>query len=189
MCEVCNKRKAIKVPNSNLQVSIINQKLHITNCLYQTNCKDIYKYASEHISFCPMCGANLIPLDKRYYRIQSFTIKSKLPSLNEYIQICRTNKYSANKFKKDVEEVILYYILQSKIQSINKPVYLYFEWHEPSKHRDIDNVYSAKKFILDALQKIGVIQNDSPKWVLDCNDKIIYDKSQKVIIELREVNK
>lgn len=35
-----------------------------------------------------------------------FMINAKLPSLNEYINACRRNKYQGAKFKRDVEEVI-----------------------------------------------------------------------------------
>lgn len=187
MCNICNGQEPLIMPYSPFRLKVINRKFYLEKFDSYVDEWDSQTYSVTQIKYCPLCGESLVPLEDRYIRVQRFTINSKLPSLNEYIKECKTNKYSANKFKQDVEEVILYDILQSKIQSINKPVYIQFEWHEPTKRRDVDNVYSAKKFILDALQKINIIPNDSPKWVLDCDDKIIYDKTQKVIIELREV--
>ena len=40
-----------------------------------------------------------------------------------------------------------------------------FDWIEPDKRRDMDNISAGKKFILDALVWAGVIADDSWKCV------------------------
>lgn len=62
-----------------------------------------------------------------------------------------------------------------------------FEWHERTKKRDADNIASAKKFILDALVKGGVLVDDSRKYVKGFYDVIVDDKEDFVIVELIEV--
>ena len=62
-----------------------------------------------------------------------------------------------------------------------------FEWHERTKKRDADNIASAKKFILDALVKNGVLEDDSRKYVKGFYDAIIDDKEDFVIVELVEI--
>lgn len=62
-----------------------------------------------------------------------------------------------------------------------------FEWHERTKKRDADNIASAKKFVLDALVKSGVLEDDSRKYVKGFYDKIVDDKEDFVIVELVEV--
>lgn len=62
-----------------------------------------------------------------------------------------------------------------------------FEWHEKTKRRDADNIASAKKFILDALVKKGVLTDDSRKYVKGFSDQIIDDKEDYVLVELVEV--
>jgi hypothetical protein len=62
-----------------------------------------------------------------------FVVEEKLPSLNDYINVCRRNKYNGAKFKKDVENLIAIYIRNAKIKKIltptDKPVFVHFEWH------------------------------------------------------------
>lgn len=62
-----------------------------------------------------------------------------------------------------------------------------FEWHERTKKRDADNIASAKKFVLDALVKSGVLEDDSRKYVKGFYDNIVDDKEDFVIVELVEV--
>ena len=62
-----------------------------------------------------------------------------------------------------------------------------FEWHERTKKRDADNIASAKKFILDALVKCGVLEDDSRKYVKGFYDQVIDDKEDFVIVELVEI--
>ncbi len=113
----------------------------------------------------------------------------KLPSLNEYIKILNRNKFEGNNFKKGIEGDIIWAIKRAKTPKILLPFKIKYTWIERTKKRDIDNVSSAKKYILDALQKAEIIINDSPKYYIDHEDKFVYDKSRgdKVIIEIEEI--
>lgn len=62
-----------------------------------------------------------------------------------------------------------------------------FEWHERTKKRDADNIASAKKFILDALVKMRVLEDDSRKFVKGFSDVIVDDKEDFVKVELIEI--
>lgn len=117
----------------------------------------------------------------------SFYIPFRLPSLNEYINRCRCNKYGGAKFKKDIEDKIMW-ILNTRHFLIASPVHVTFIWHESSQRRDKDNVAFAKKFILDALQKSGRLENDNNKYIAGFTDKFVYDKTDgvQVIIDLEE---
>lgn len=123
--------------------------------------------------------------------INHFVIKQKLPSLNDYTAACRANKYVGAKFKAEVEEVIGWAIKQALTsKSLRKPsgaVMVRFEWHERTKKRDADNIASAKKFILDALVKMRVLEDDSRKYVKGFYDVIVDDKEDFVIVELVEI--
>lgn len=120
-----------------------------------------------------------------------FVVEDKLPSLNDYINACRTNQYKGAKLKKDVENLISTYIkiakVQKKLKPTDKPIIVHFEWHEKTKRRDADNVASAKKYILDAMQKSGIIPNDNRKYVKGFTDTIIDDKSDFVVVTIKEV--
>lgn len=120
-----------------------------------------------------------------------FIIEDKLPSLNDYINACRTNHYKGAKFKKDTENLISVYIKIAKgrktLTPTDKPIVVHFEWHEKTKRRDSDNVASAKKFILDAMQKSGVIPNDNRKYVKGFTDDILDDTKDFVVVTIEEI--
>ena len=112
-------------------------------------------------------------------------IPEKLPSCNDYIEACRTNKYLAAKMKVEIEQLIGCYILT--LPKFEKPVKIHFHWVEGSARRDLDNVCFSKKFILDALVNMRVLPNDSRKYVKGFYDTIVDDKSDFVVVELVEI--
>lgn len=118
----------------------------------------------------------------------TFTIHSRLPSLNDYVDACRYNKYQAASFKKNIDNLICNEIRsQLKSLHIEKPVIVYMHFVEENKKRDVDNVYSASKYILDALVKMKVLKNDNPKHVIDIKYSHEYAEESKVIVKLEEI--
>lgn len=117
-----------------------------------------------------------------------FEIHRRLPSLNDYIHKINHNRYAGNKFKQDIQDDICWAIItQLKGLKIKKPVILHITWIEANRRRDVDNVYSAVKYIQDALVKMQVIKNDNSKWIVDVKHQIQYAKQSKVIVELEEL--
>lgn len=112
-------------------------------------------------------------------------IPMKLPSCNDYINECRKNRYAGAKMKSDVEEQIGIYI--SRLPRFEKPVKIAFKWTEGNKRRDLDGICFAKKFILDALVKYGVLSDDNRKCVTSFTDSFSYGKETYVEIEIEEV--
>ena len=112
-------------------------------------------------------------------------IDLKLPSLNEYIRVCRTNRFQAAKFKRDVEEDISWFI--KRLPKFDNPVTIDFHWIEENKRRDLDNICFAKKFILDALVKAGKLKNDNRRYVTAFNDSFSYGDRAKVILTIKEL--
>lgn len=113
-----------------------------------------------------------------------FVIEQKMPTLNEYTLACRGNKYSGAKFKKDIENVIGWSIVKARLPKVDKSVTIHFEWHEKTKRRDADNIASAKKFILDALVKQGVLIDDSRRYVTGFTDTIVDDTRDFVVVSI-----
>lgn len=116
-----------------------------------------------------------------------YEINMKLPSLNDYIRVCRCNKYQANKFKADVEQEIGLFL--TKMPKWTNPIKIHFHWIEGNKKRDLDNVAFAKKFILDALVKYGKLENDNRHYVYAFTDSFEYGDKTKVILEVEEWKK
>lgn len=116
----------------------------------------------------------------------SFYLGGRLPTLNEYIKAERGNRYAAAKLKKDTEERIIAEIKETSNGEIQMPFTLRVVWYEKTKRRDKDNVAFAKKFILDALQKGGYIENDNNKNVKGFIDEYVYGEKQGALVSLEE---
>ena len=112
-------------------------------------------------------------------------IRLKLPSCNEYINACRTNRHKGAKMKRDVEEMIMWQIRDLPVY--DKPVRIHFHWIENNRRRDLDNVAFGKKFILDAMVKAGKLTDDNRKIVTAFIDTFEYGKEAKVILDIEEV--
>ena len=112
-------------------------------------------------------------------------IPMKLPSLNDYIKVCRSNKLYANKYKGQIEQEIGLYLM--KMPKWNNPIKIHFTWVESNKKRDYDNIAASKKFILDSMVKYRKLKDDNRKCVTAFTDNFVYGEKTKVILEIEEV--
>lgn len=117
-----------------------------------------------------------------------FEINKRLPSFNEYTRVNRMNKYVGAEMKRQ-EEDFIYLAIKNQLGNlkIKNPVKVNFLWIEENGKRDLDNICFAKKFILDALVKAGIIANDNRKYVIGFVDNFDYASFSKVIVELEEI--
>ena len=113
-----------------------------------------------------------------------FEINMKLPSLNDYIKACRSNKFVGARFKKQIENDISWFLM--KMPKFDKPIKINFIWVESNKKRDYDNIAFAKKFILDTMVKMGKLKDDNRNYVYAFTDTFEYGKENKVILEIEE---
>lgn len=90
-----------------------------------------------------------------------FEIPGVLPTLNEYMNCERANRFAAAKLKKSVQARIRECLVRAP--EFKGAVTVEISWYRPDMRSDKDNVAFAKKFILDALQEAGVIRKDSWK--------------------------
>ena len=105
-----------------------------------------------------------------------FTVLGSLPSLNEYVNANRRNRYAGAKMKQDAEILVEHYIKLQGVQSIESKFELQIDWYEKDNRKDADNVASATKFLLDSMAKSGVIKNDSRKYLTKISHEIFVDK-------------
>lgn len=116
----------------------------------------------------------------------SFTIQGELPTLNQYISAERSSKFSASSMKRKVEEMIALSIMAQKVPRFTRPVQVTFTWYRGDRRTDKDNVAFAKKFILDAMQTAGVIQNDSWKMVTPLDISFRTDRRPRVLVHITD---
>jgi len=97
---------------------------------------------------------------------QKLVIPGELKSLNEFINALKHNKYIGNQMKQTETQYCALYA-KRQLQPITQPVRVTFHWYSRDKRKDLDNVDSARKFILDGLQEAQILINDSRRFVSD----------------------
>jgi Holliday junction resolvase RusA-like endonuclease len=115
-------------------------------------------------------------------------IEGRLADLNEYQLKCRSHWSKGNALKKEQEFIVSAYIkAQLSNVYVDKKVKMHYHWYEPNKKRDLDNISSfGRKVIQDALVKSGVLLNDGWKNIAGFTDSFYSDPKRprvEVIIE------
>ena len=113
---------------------------------------------------------------------QTLIIKEALPSLNEYIQVERSNRFAAAKLKKEATELVAW--SAKSLAKITEPAHYHFHWFVKDKRKDPDNIAFACKFIFDGLQLVGKLKNDSFIWVLSIHHDFDIDTNQRVEVNI-----
>lgn len=118
-----------------------------------------------------------------------FVVKGKLPSRNEEIQANRTHWSAGAKIKTYAQSVVCWSIKSAissgDLKTVTEPIEVFIEWHG-SKRKDVDNIQSSTKYILDALQETGILPSDSQKWVKQVWQKVVPDREDYVVVEMSE---
>jgi len=115
-----------------------------------------------------------------------YTVKGQLATLNDHDKANRANKFAGAKLKKDMTDLVVWQMKGKK--RVTSPCVLSFSWFISGKH-DYDNICFARKYILDGMVKAGVLENDSPKYVIGFGGDTFIKVSkgeEKVIIDVEE---
>ena len=109
-----------------------------------------------------------MPGGERGNVVQKFVIQGNLPGLNLLIAANRANRYKGAKLKRDADMQVVAAIRKCHVGAVRGyPVEVRIWFYEKDKRRDIDNVYSGGKYVLDGLQEAGILRGDGQKYV-DC---------------------
>ena len=119
-----------------------------------------------------------------------FTIDAKLPSLNDVISSNRSNRFMGAKLKREIQDEIGQYIriaaLHGDLAPQEKKCTISITWHEKTMRRDVDNIQSAQKFILDAMVEGGILKDDSRKYVAQIYHHIVDDDRDYVEVYIND---
>lgn len=120
-----------------------------------------------------------------------FHVPVKLPSMNDYTLACRSHWAVGHKMKQNAQQAvgdaIIRALSRKTLRPIKAPCIVHFTWYESTVRRDCDNIASAKKFILDAMQECGIIVNDNQKYVKGFTDTFYHGEYDGVKVELEIV--
>lgn len=117
-------------------------------------------------------------------------IPGRLHNLNDLIAAERTNRHMGAKMKSDDESIVSVAIRQCMgLTVIQRPVYMEYRWVEPNRKRDLDNISSyGRKIIQDALVKTGVLKDDGWNEVVGFSDRFEVDKENpRIEVLVKEV--
>ena len=122
--------------------------------------------------------------------MHKLTIWHRLAGLNEYTRANRTNAHVGASMKRTNEELIIPYIRRDLKGVHFDKVDIDITWYEPTKRRDPDNIFFAIKFILDALVKCDVIDDDSQKHIGEITNRVAteHPKSPRIEVLLKEID-
>lgn len=95
---------------------------------------------------------------------QTLILKGKLLSLNEYINVERSNKFGAHALKKRETERVAWECKSQRIQRTDKIVDVTFQFYHKDKRGDFDNTEFYQKFIWDGFVIAGIIKNDTQDY-------------------------
>lgn len=116
-------------------------------------------------------------------------IPAKFPSLNEYINAERRNRFLGAKMKKEWTELVRDTVIATRGSTLEYvavfPLGVKFIVHEQNSRRDIDNVSAmVAKVSLDGLVKANVLPDDNQKYVNRIEFEFIIDGTNGVEIIL-----
>ena len=115
------------------------------------------------------------------------TVEGRFPSLNDYVDAERANRFLGSKMKREQTERVAAAALSQGARRVPGPVTVRFLWVEPNRRRDLDNVAFAKKFVLDGLVAAGVIDGDDQRHVKGLQDVFEVDPTRpRVVVEVSE---
>ena len=108
-------------------------------------------------------------------------LNMSFPSLNEYINLERSNKFAAATMKKS-RTITVAYLARAQVFKLEDKKYdVYFTWYKPNNKKDHDNIAFAKKFVLDGLILAKVLKSDGSKYINNFRDTFILDKTRDYV--------
>ena len=112
-------------------------------------------------------------------------IDCKLENLNEMISSNRTNKYIGATHKRKEMNLIKWFL--RGVPKIDKyPIKLNCTWHVKNINSDLDN--KILKNVLDAMQEVGILENDNISHIREINNIAIKGKKDYLEMEIEEID-
>jgi Holliday junction resolvase RusA-like endonuclease len=86
--------------------------------------------------------------------------------------------------KKKWTKLVMKTVDGAKMTPFESSVWIRCVWHEGDRRRDLDNVSAAIKFVLDGLVEMGILKDDSQKYVKGIYHEILTTKDKSYGVEV-----
>lgn len=123
--------------------------------------------------------------------IYRFELRGRYPGMNEYTAANRSKWHMGAQMKAAAQEDIMWQLkAQKKGIHIENPVFIYFDWIEMNSRRDPDNISGyGRKIILDAMVDVGILIDDSQKYIKGFIETFHKDRENpRILIIMIEVD-
>lgn len=100
-------------------------------------------------------------------------LQGKYDSLNKLLGAANHNRFAGAGIKKRNQQQMKVQLLDCP--KIPKHCSYYFVWHRSDKREDPDNIASAVKYFFDALQEVGLIENDNWEYISEIHHEFKTD--------------
>lgn len=121
--------------------------------------------------------------------MRKLVIPGRLHGLNDLISAERRNKYAGAKMKKEDMNLVLWAAKGClRGWKAKGRVRMHYTWYEPNQKRDMDNVSSyGRKIIQDALVSGGYLENDGWRNIAGFSDDFAVDKKlPRIEVQIEE---
>ncbi len=96
---------------------------------------------------------------------QTLSLLGEFTALNEYINLCRQNKYEAHEVKISETDRVVWECKAKRLLPFPGMVHISYAIYTKNRKHDPDNMLLTIKFINDGLVRAGVIKNDTMNYV------------------------
>lgn len=104
------------------------------------------------------------------------TIPGRFPSLNDYVNACRTHPQAGAQMIKNSERQIAAFLPEP--YPLQYPVQIQYRYFEPSKRRDKDNIAGVfHKIAQDTIVRAGFLPDDRWDYIDGFSDGFELDKN------------
>jgi len=94
------------------------------------------------------------------------------PTLNDLLRLTASHWHRRAWEKRKWEHVVIQHVQAAKTKPTTGPVHLSFRYVPPNRRRDPDNTSAVvRKYALDALQQIGIIEQDNWAGIIGLHDE------------------
>lgn len=112
-----------------------------------------------------------------------------LPGLNDIVDANRSGWAVGARQKKSVQKILRMSWIGKEKTCFSGSVKIIVRFYEKNLRRDDDNVFGGLKFILDTLQEMGIIKNDSPKYAHVLPERFLDRNHPRIEIDIFEMEK
>lgn len=110
-------------------------------------------------------------------------IDYKLDNWNETISYNRASKYTGAQRKKREMQIIKFFLVG--VPKIEKyPIKINCTWYVKFLGSDLDN--KSLKAVLDAMQEVGILENDNIAHIKEINHKAVKSEKDYLVMEIEE---